>query len=294
MNRLFLPIFVFLTLAGGLGRLGALELEVIGGLNGLTFNPEKTDAYTESGTDNEFTPYLYKLANLSIRHDFSEILGICVNIERDNLLQNSVNAVLGAKTDYFCIKFGPFLGLTDNFHRPDAGITGNLELIIPGIVFLSISGSSTLGSQYEYTSNNYRETGGIELGFWLENAIPSLSASTKRLSRRIQDTLVVDDSLLRLLFNLDFFTKNSNISGYINGGYQIYSRVYTKGGLEFRDELGISFVGFGLNWQIIRPLGVKIGFEMPFTFSAVEPMTVTPEFWLLYKAYAGFVYSFDR
>jgi hypothetical protein len=290
MKRLFLPFFVFLLLAGGTGLLGAFELEIIGGVDGFTFQPDKTSAYTEPDKDKQFTPYPFGLINLTFRHNISEILSFCVNFERDNVLQNSINALFGAKTDYFSVKFGPFLGLTDNFNTPDAGITGNMEAAIPGIVFLSIYGSSTLGSKFEYTSDNYRETAGIKLGFWLENAIPSFSANIKSFSR-IDESLVVEDKLFRLLFNMEFYAKNSNVSGYVNLGYQTYTRVYRKGGLEFSDELSSWLTGFGVSWQITQPLCLKAGFEIPFFISAAEPMTIVPEFWSLLKVYAGVVYS---
>jgi hypothetical protein len=294
MKRLFLPIFVFLLLAGGWGLLGAFELEVVGGVDGLTFQPDKTSAYTEPDTDKQFKPYPFGLINITFRHNFSETLNFCVNFEKDNILQNSINAVFGVKTDYFSVKFGPFLGLIDNFNVPDAGITGNMEVTIPGIIFLSIGGSSTLGSKYEYTGDNYRETAGIKLGFWLENAIPSFSVNIKSFSRQIEESLAVEDTLFRFLYNMEFYAKNSNVSGYVNLGYQAYTRVYKRGGLEFSDELNSWLTGFGLSWQVIKPLCLKAGVEMPFFVSATEPMTIEPEFWSLLKIYAGFVYSFDK
>jgi hypothetical protein len=69
--------------------------------------------------------------------------------------------LFGAKIDYFSAKFDLFLRLIDNFDVPDSGITGNLELFVTETVFLSISGSSTLGVQYVFTDNNYRKTAGI-------------------------------------------------------------------------------------------------------------------------------------
>jgi len=293
MRRLFLPIFVFLLLVGGNGLLEAFELDVIWGVNNLTFDPEKTSSYTESGTEIELKPYLYKLVNLSIRHDISETLNFCLNIERDNILQDSVNAEFGIKTDNFGVKFGPFLGVVDYYHISDIGITGILELIAPGAVFLSIDGSSTLSVPYGLIGNNSRETAGIKLGFWMGNIIPSFSASIKSLSSQEEENLVLDDTLYKFLASLDFFAKNSNVSGYISYGYQVYTRVYKKGGLESSDKLSTLLAGFGLNFQVTRPLEFKIGFEMPFRFSTTEPITA-PKFWFISKAYAGFVYTFAK
>jgi hypothetical protein len=291
MKRLFLPICVFFLLAGGAG---AVELEIILGMNGMTFSSDKTEPYTKPGNDNEFMPNSFRLASLSISHDISEILNFSAIIERDNILKNSINAAFGAKTDYFNFKFGAFMGLTDNFDPPDAGITGNMELIIPGVILLSISGSSTIGSQFYYTSDNYRETAGIKLGFWLGNTTPSFSANMKSLTQQIDESLVVSDTLYRFLFNFEYFLKNSNFSGFFCTGYQMYSRDYRTGTIEYCDELTSWLAGLEFNWQISLSFSFKMGFEIPINLTAVEPMIVNPNYRTLYKLYAGFVYSFDK
>jgi len=291
MKRLFLPIFVFLLLMGGIGLLGAYELEVMGGVNGFTFQPDKTRAYYDPDSENLFTPYDYWLVNITFRHNISETLNWSVIFERDNVLKNSISALFGAKMDLFNVKFGPFIGFIDDFVIPDVGIIGSLDLNLPGIVSLTISGSSTLGSQFDFTSANYRETAGIKLGFWMENAIPSFSANIKFYSRQINDLLVIDDTLFRYLFNLELFAKNSNISGFINLGYQTYKKVYKKGRSESSDEISSALVGFGLNWQIMRSLCLKAGLEIPLLVSAIDPMTVDQEPLLFSKVYAGIVYT---
>ena len=291
MKRLFLSIFVLLLLASGVGLVGAIELEVMGGVDCFTFSPDKTSAYTEPDTEKQFTPYIYGIVNMSFRHDISESLNLSINYERDNLLQNSINALFGAKTDYFIVKFGPFLGLLDNFSIPDMGIIGNLELNLPGIVSLSISGSSTLGSQFDLTSQTYRETAGLKLGFWIENAIPSFSAVIKYISRQPEESVVINDTLFKYFFNMELFDKNSSISGFFNLGYQSLKRNYKRGDLVFSDELSSWLAGLGISWQIITPLCIKAGFEIPFFISATEPMTVTQESLLYSKIYAGVVYT---
>jgi len=293
MKRLFLPLFVFFTLACNSAFLRAFELEVLAGVNGMTFNPNKTDAYTEPDTDKEFISYPYFLTNVNFRHNITEILNFSANIERDNILQNSISAVLGAKTDFINVNFGVFMGLTDKFNKPDAGITGNLELIALKTVYLSLSGMSTLGAQYGFTSGTSREAGKIKLGFSMGSAILSLSSEVKSLSKEIEDGIFTDDILQKYLVNLDFLIKDFNTSGYVNAGYQVYSRVYKKDALEFTDRISAYFAGFGFHWHH-KPWAFKAGFEMPFILSAEFPMTVTKEYLLFSRLYAGIVYSFDK
>jgi hypothetical protein len=291
MKRLFLPIFVLLLLAGGVGLLGAIELEFMWGVDGFTLPLDKTSAYAEPGAEKQFLPYAYWLVNMSFSHNISESLDLYINFERDKLLQNSINALFGAKTDYFNVKFGPFLGLLDDFSIPDIGIIGNMELNIPGIVSLSISGSSTLGSQYAFTSQTNRETAGAKIGFWIDNVIPSFSAIINYISRQPEEFIVIDDTLLKYYLSMEFYAKNSNISGFINLGYQTLKRIYKRGDLEFSDELSSWLAGFGISWQIIRQLCIKAEIEIPFFISSPEPLIVTQESLLFSRLFTGVVYS---
>jgi hypothetical protein len=293
MRRFFSPLFALLMLICNSAFLRAFELEVLGGYNGLSFNPYKIEAYSEPNKDKEFIYFPFFLANVNVRHNISEIMHLSFNFERDNVLQNSFSTIFGVKTDYINVDFGFFAGMADKITKPDAGIIGNLELIASKAVFLSISGSSTLGVKYGFTSNNFRETAGVKLGFWAGSTIPSFSADIKSFSRQVEDDIIIDDTLYRFLFNMDFLIKNTNTTGYFNTGYQVYSRVYKKDALEFTDALNSYLAGFGFHWHR-KPMGFKIGVEVPFILSAVSPMTVTNNYLRFSKAYAGFVYSFDR
>ncbi|WP_461246784.1 hypothetical protein, partial [Treponema sp. R6D11] len=99
-------------------------------------------------------------------------------------------------------------------------------------------------------------------------------------------------TLYRFLFNLDFLVKNTNTTGYVNGGYQVYSRTYKKDTFGITDKLNSYFAGFGLYWKG-KPMGFKIGAEIPFIISAEDPITINGNYLLYSKAYAGFVFTFD-
>lgn len=292
MKRFLLPLFVFFLFICNSAFLGASELEILGGINGLTYNSYKNNEYNDQNTENEFVYSPFLFANINFRHNISETLDFCLNIERDNVLKNSLSTVFGVKTDYINASFGVFAGLPDKITIPDAGITGNLELIAAKTLFFSISGSSTMGSQYSFTSNNSRETAGVKLGFWIGSAIPSISANTKTFSRQIEDDIVMDDTMHRFSLNVDFLIKNTNTTGYVNIGYQVYSRTYKNETLGFTDSFNSYFTGFGLYFQG-KPLGFKFGAEVPFVIYTENPVTFNGNYFFYSKAYAGVVITFD-
>jgi len=291
MKRFFIHFSLFLLFLCNSAFLGAFELEIGVGINGLTYDPDKISAYSEPDTEKEFTNYSYFLANVNFRQNISEILNFSLNFERDNVLQNSLSAVFGAKTDFINVNFGVFMGFPDKFTQSDTGITGNLEFLAFKTILLSVSGLSTLGAQYDFTSNNSRETAKIKLGFYIGSLVPSFSAEMKSFSREVETGIFKDDTLYRFLLNMDFLLKDFIISGYVNAGYQVYSRVYKKDA-EYTDKLNSYLAGFGFYWHG-KPLGFKLGLEVPFLLSAKSPMTVSNEYLSFTKAYAGLVLTIE-
>ena len=299
MNRLFLRfIGLGLLFLGSLSLLGALEMELTGGVNLLTYHPDRTRAHSDPDNDaNEFTYYPMAVANFKLSGDINDVMGFKINLERDNILQNSLNVIFLAKTDFFKIEFGPFAGLCDSFDTPDVGITGGIELGLPGIAALSVSGFTSLGKDFDFTSNNFRE--GIEAGLrlWLPKMIVTASAGVKNLSRSQEEetgTLVKNDDLKRLMLNIDFYSKGSPVIVSLKGGYQIYSRIYSRGNTNIEDKVNSFFGGFDIQIETSNSFKLKAGAEIPFMLTAEEPMTVTPEFLNLSKFTIGFIAILDN
>lgn len=284
MKMLFFRLISLVLLLSAGKFLGALELEITGGLNNFSFHPEN------SASSGEFKPFPFIILNASLMGEITDSLTFSVNFKRDNIFQNTTDFRLTTRTDYFGFEFGPFVGINDNFDKPDAGILGSLEVTLPGIVFLSFSGSSTLGAQFDFTSDNFRETAEARLGFWLPFTIASLSVNTKSFTRFIDDnnsTQSIRDSLKRLRLSVELFSKNFPVTLCVDGGYQILTRDY--GSANTKDELSAFFAGFKINYRLAR-LRITAGAEIPFMITAADPMIASQDF--LFKAFAGIAYRF--
>ncbi|MDR2965609.1 MAG: hypothetical protein LBU88_07525 [Treponema sp.] len=293
MRHTFLTILllVFLFFSGGL--LGAAEVEISGGVNFLTHHPDKTRAYSDSAMlMKEFQPYPFGFGSLIIKNEINDNLAYNINLVRDNILRNNIEGLFIAKTDYFSFQIGPFFGMPDVLESPFFGLLSNIKLSYPGVVFLDLSGSVTLSQEIEFLSDHTRETLGAKLGFWLPNAIPSVSASYKKF-KKIDPFLTVHDTLIRYQFSIDFYSKKHPATFCVDAGYQILTRFYDNDITEtYTDELNLFFAGFELRWQMSNSTKVILGAELPVYIIATAPMTA-PLFYRMPKATFGFVFSRD-
>jgi len=266
------------------GFLGAMELELKGGVNNMAWQPEKT---TAAGN---FEPFMFINGKLSLRGEISRAWAFNFNIERENLFQNTVDFRLNTISDYFGFEFGVFTGITDSFGAPDMGILGSMEVIWPGVLFISIGGSSSIGTDFTFTGDNFRESAEAKLGFWLPFAIPVLSAGTKSYTENT-DSHSIRNNLIRYQLSVEFFGKTSPVTLQVDGGYQTLSRVYL-GKTDAADELSSFFAGLDFQFSVSKYLRFIIGGEMPFLLTAAAPLTLSNETPLMYKAYGGFIINF--
>ena len=297
MKYFFLPIIFFtLFLSGPCLFLDALEIELTGGINNMAFDPEKKlhtsgPAEVPSGKSQiqQIEGFPYVIGDFSLKNDISDVLGYNIQILRDPILQNNLIGKMTVNTENINLEFGAFFGIDDDIKKPDIGILGSIELIFPGIIFLSVNGSTSLGIKNELMGNNSRETAGAKLGFWLPNILPIFSAEIKTYTREEENSLIIRDELVRFIFSADIFAKNSPFTLRIDAGYETFNRSYESETSQ-KAELKAVFAGFEIKWQIIRQFRLIAGFEMPLFI--IEPEKNTPSTISLFKAYGGLAFTF--
>jgi hypothetical protein len=297
MKHTIFSLFCLILLFFPLQFPGALELELSGGVNFMTYHPDRETAHSVSENYSKFQDYPFGIGKINFRGDLSESMSFSVTAARDNILLNSVSFTLLNRTDNFRFEFGPFIGIGDRPETPNTGIIGSIEITFPGIAFLSFGGSATLGSGFDFTSNSARETAEVKLGFWLPYVIPSISASTRSLTWekewQEEEYITLRDTLTRFQLSADFYIKNVPIIFRLDAGYEIYTRNYKRGNIEsVTDELNAWYSGFELIVQVSKPLRISAGLEIPIIYSAVEPMIKPDYLWNIIKASASVVYTF--
>jgi len=298
MKHKFITIICLgLLFFGHIGLLGALEIEITEGINTMTFSPDKTKAYTDpsyASEDKKFMGHPYGFGDLHVRGEVTNKIDFDFHLSRDNILQNTFSGKLKTASDYYGIEFGTFLGATDEFKKPEVGFLGSIQVSYPGIFFVSVAGSSSMGTGFYYISKNTRATYEAKVGFWLPNFIPSFSISSKRYTKRFEEDIPVvsKDELTKMQVNAEFFGKNSPIILVLNVGMETLTRSYSDLlNIETKDELNAAFFGLNLRWQVRRTLQLIAGFEIPYTFTATEPMEDPENFYKLYKFQVGMLFT---
>ena len=266
------------------GLLGAMELELLGGVNGLTFQSEKT------ARGGHFEPNSFITGKLSFRGEISRAWAYSINVERDNIFQNTLDFRFRTRTDYFGFEFGTFLGLADSFGALEMGILGSLEGIWPGVLFVSIGGTSSVGRSFARTSDNFRESAEVKLGFWLPFAIPTLSAGIKNFTENT-DKSSICNSLIRYQLSIEFFGKTLPFAIRVDGGYQTLSRTYS-GNTEAADKLNSFFTGLDLQFSVSKHFRFILGGEIPLAVKAKEPLDVSVKPLKMSKVYGGMIIRF--
>jgi len=92
MKHIFITILCLgLLLFGHAGSLNALEIEFTGGINNMTFHPDRVTAHGVSTNYKKFQSYPYGFGDLHIKNEVSDKLDLDIHLFRDNILQNTLS-----------------------------------------------------------------------------------------------------------------------------------------------------------------------------------------------------------
>lgn len=287
-------VFVLIFFQGA-GRAAALEFEAVAGAGNMVFDPA---AEHSLGVHNEtFQPPNLVLGHFSLAGKLSDTIEFDLRIERDLLLLNRVQGLIGMDTEYLDFKIGPVMGPFNTEEKPlGAGISAGFLLEYPGVVFAALSGSA-LGYETVFSGDYVQNTVEASAGFWIPHVVFILSMNTKLFTRRMNDLLLVRDELTRYGFSADVFSKNVPYTIRIDMGYQTLKRSYIPGsaGSSDSDIIKSLYLGFEGTWRVRGPLKLILGLEMPVFSWAEQPLKSPGRETVLYSAHAGISWTFkDR
>jgi hypothetical protein len=286
---IFLPVFFVSPLWG-------TELEISGGLGNIAFDTGRESYLGEY--EEQFEGRLFQTGRIKISGEAENNFYYDGGFERDFLLRNRLFANMGLKLEYVTLEVGPLMGLFNSKDQTiNPGFSAGLGLEFPGILFITLKASSSLGSILNITGNYLQKTGEISAGFWVPYAICSFNMITKGFDVEEKADLLIEDSANRYFFRADVFSKNVPYTCRVDLGYQSLKRSYSAddssgGSLKKNttaDEFKFLFIGLEASYMITPEFKMLLGGELPIYSWSAQPMKDPAKGSFFFQAHAGVV-----
>jgi hypothetical protein len=273
-----------------------IDLEISGGLGNMAFDTERDTALGSKGK--AFEGQLSPVGLIKISGETGSGFYYNGGIEREALLQNRAFINMGFSLNHINLEIGPVMGLFNSEEQTvNPGFSAGLGLEFPGVIFVNLRASSSLGSLLNTPGNYLQKTAEISAGFWVPHVVCSLNMNVKGFAREKESNLLIEDSLTRYFFRADVFSKNVPYTCRIDLGYQILSRSYSyyviNGASLDRasrtDEFKALYVGLETSYMVGSAFKLLLGGEMPVYSWSVLPMKNPDKGSVLFQAWAGMV-----
>jgi hypothetical protein len=138
----------------------------------------------------------------------------------DQVLRNTSYTLFSYSEKILSVGIGPFFGF---FNDPGtllkSGISTAVRLELPGIAFVSFRSDSSIGGELVQTGDYLQQRSDISLGFYVPNAICTLSLNSRRFEQKAAASTVID-SLTEYAFSTDIFRKNVPYRLLVTFAYQ--------------------------------------------------------------------------
>jgi hypothetical protein len=286
-KTLLLGVFVFMCFPVFFSSpLWGLDLEIVGGLGNMVFDPEQ-DIYLTTG-------------RVQVSGETGNNFAYSGGFERDFLLQNRLFANMEFKLDYITMELGPVVGLFNTSEQPiNPGFSAGMGLEFPGIFFVNLKASSSLGGVLDSKGSYIQTAGEISAGFWVPYVVCSFNMNTKGFNLEKGSNHLTEDTATRYFFRADVFSKNVPYTCRLDLGYQTIKRSDSSdsisGGVLHRDtqtdEFKAFYIGLEASYMIIPGLKLLLGGEVPvYSWSVKSAKNVNKES-LFFQAHTGVLWT---
>lgn len=225
---------------------------------GNLFLPWSQDAATVGAfpADN-----LFWGAAVAVSDSVGNSLSYRIGYETDPVLRHLVSVLLTYDLGFAQFSAGPFLGAFNSREAPlKGGLSTSLRLEWPGRVFASFRSDSSLGGGLLAAGDYIQETTEISAGWYVYNAICTLSMKTKKFYLQETASLMTQDRLARYTFDVNVYRKGAPLTLVWTLGYQALSKTWDEVTAE-TDTLGSVILGARADWRVARKLRVTARLE---------------------------------
>ncbi len=193
----------------------------------------------------------------AITDDFSFSIGYTL----DPVLRSLVSVLITYNVGFAQFSAGPFMGAFNSADTPlKGGLATAIRLEWPGKVFASIRSDSSLGGGLMAEGDYIQEMTEISAGWYVYNAICSLSMMTKKFYLQKTDVLRTQDRLTRYTFDVNVYRKGAPLTLVWTLGYQVLSKIWDDG-TPATDSLGSLLLGARADWRVSRNVRITANLE---------------------------------
>jgi hypothetical protein len=285
------PVLLLLLLPALPGA--GLELNTRFDLGNLGFDPDRDSAdATYSGTQ-----YFWG-GTVEVTHGFSERMAIRAGFTRDVVLRNLAYAMVYYNLDYLSMGIGTIQGFNNtggSVLKP--GLASSVQLNFPGVMFARLQFDTSLGSVLMETGDYSQNRNELSVGFYVPNAICSLSLQSKKFFEHQSDTLDIVDSLMRYSFDADIFKKNAPYRLLFSLAYQTLQKKFIDGLTNPVHTLSSLMVGVQLSIDLTRFLTIMLGADsalLTFGEDQLAGLQNPAPGGYLFQARTGFTLNFEN
>lgn len=237
-------LFLFLFAVTSVATFG-IEVGAMFNVGNLVFKP------TRLSSDTSFAGTYYPWGvSLFGSEQVSDNLSVSTGLYNDTVLRNIVYSTITYQGNYFSVGAGPLLGFFNSAVTPlNPGITASVKVQIPGVIFLSYRGDSSLGSSLVQAGDYVQKRSDISFGYYVPNAIVSLNILSRAYTEKTSagDTI---DQLIEYSLKTDIYQKNVPYRILLTFGYQTLSKTFVEGTTTTIDQLGSLIVGTRLEFHM--------------------------------------------
>lgn len=287
--------------------LGALEIGTDFNFGNLGFSKERIDSETTFYGIPAIWPWG---VGVYANHEFSDGMGVHTSFHIDPILRNSLYTIFTFSTDYLTIKAGPFVGLFNSLDSMmKAGISTYIKLEYPGLLFVSFRADSSIGARLVQEGDYLQEVSDIEFGFYVPNAICSISMENKSYTEKRKkyptdassSIIEVVDTQTTYAFKTDIYRKNSPYRVLLTFAYQTLKKGFTEGSETIEHSLNSLLLSVEGRFEVTRFLTLRAQIDSSvyaFGFSDTNLMSIranaeiadTP---FLFNGGVGFLLNID-
>ena len=193
---------------------------------------------------------------VSVSETLGEGVSYRIGYSLDPVLRSLVSVLVTYDAGFARFSAGPFMGA---FNSSDVPLKGGLSTAIrlewPGRVFAYIRSDSSLGGGLLADGDYIQDMTEISAGWYVHNAICSLSMITKKYYSRVSDTLQTLDNLTRYTFDVNVYRKGAPLTLIWTLGYQTVSKTWDTGTAS-TDSLGSVILGARADWRVSRKVRI--------------------------------------